>query len=282
LTTPNELGATFVKSGKVKDIYTLGDDILFHFTDRVSAFDVILPSTIPKKGEVLCKFAEYWFKNLPFESHMIKTIGKDMMLVKKLEMLPIESIVRGYVYGSLWKRIKDGEINIDITDPQLAQQLPAPLFDPTTKHEVHDVPITQEEILKRNWMDNNQLEHIQDTSIQIYNIMVDKAKESGFMLADLKLEFGILNNKIVIGDSIGPDEFRLWPSEKYVIGASQESFDKQPIRDWLVDIKYKEKLDHADKNNLKNPPPPVIPPDLISEVTRRYIFAYEKLTGLKF
>ena len=135
LSTPDELGGKFLKSGKVKDIYEMeGDTIMFHFTDRVSAYDVVLPSKIPRKGEVLCKFAEYWFNTLGIESHMVKRIGKDVMIVKKLDMVPIESVMRGYLYGSLYERVKKGEVELKI-EQVMAKKLPAPLFDPTTKHE---------------------------------------------------------------------------------------------------------------------------------------------------
>ena len=281
MSTPNDLGGKFVKSGKVKDIYELEDgNILFHFTDRVSAFDVVLPSTIPRKGEVLCKFAEYWFNSLGIESHLIETIGKDMMKVKKLDMIPIESVVRGYLYGSLYERVKKGEVDLDVP-LERASVLPAPLFDPTTKSEKKDVPITEEEILRRGWVKEDELKWIQDKSISIYTEMVKKAKYSGFILCDLKLEFGRENKKILLADSIGPDEFRLWPAEKYEVGKTQESYDKQPVRDWLEEIGYKDQLQQAHKQGRDAPSPPVVPKKLVDEISSRYITAYEKLTGLK-
>ena len=281
LSTPDELGGKFLKSGKVKDIYEMeGDTIMFHFTDRVSAYDVVLPSKIPRKGEVLCKFAEYWFNTLGIESHMVKRIGKDVMIVKKLDMVPIESVMRGYLYGSLYERVKKGEVELKI-EQVMAKKLPAPLFDPTTKHEIHDSPITESEILRRGWATEEELKWIVDKSTLIYNQMTKKAEETGFILGDLKLEFGRLGNKILLADSIGPDEFRLWPADKYEVGKTQESFDKQPIRDWLAEIGYKDRLQEAFKKGEPTPPPPELPKDLIREITQRYVVSYEKLTGLK-
>src|SRR6266487_2445442 len=190
------LSAPF-KRGKVKDVYEVGhDQLLFIFTDRVSAYDVVLPSTIPRKGEVLAKLAAFWFNNLNTPHHMVRLEDMNRMVVRKLKMIPVEAVVRGYLYGSLYERL--------------------------TKHE-----------------------------------------------------------NIVLADSIGPDEFRLWPKADYVPGKTQESYDKQPIRDWLGKVGYKKTLDEARKEGRPTPRPPDLPTDLIQETSRRYIIAYERLTGLK-
>ena len=202
------------------------------------------------------------------------------MIVKKLDMIPIEAVVRGYLYGSLYDRVKSGKINLAL-DTEMARKLPAPLFDPTTKYEEKDVPITEEEILHRKWVTEDDLKWVEDKSVFIYTQMSKKAEKAGFILADLKLEFGRKDGKIYLADSIGPDEFRLWSANKYEKGRTQDSFDKQPIRDWLAKIGYKNKLQEAFEKHEPTPPPPVLPKKLVKEITSRYIAAYEGLTGLR-
>jgi len=273
----------FVRSGKVKDIYDLDSEhLLFHFTNRVSAFDVILPSLIPKKGEVLCRLGAYWFETLGVKNHLVRLEGNDKMVVNKLQMFPVESIVRGYLYGSFYDRVQGGEVSIAMAR-EMAAKLPEPYFDPTTKSDVKDVPITESEILEQNRMTGAELEQVKEISISIYQKLAAIAKQAGFILADVKLEFGKDDEgTVVLGDSIGPDEFRLWPAESYNVGRKQESYDKQVIRDWLTSIGYKKSLDNSRKSGSKLPAPPVLPEDLVSEVSNRYVSAYEKLTGRKF
>jgi len=273
----------FLRSGKVKDIYDLDTrHLLFHFTDRVSAFDVILPTQVPKKGEVLCRLGAFWFETLGVRNHMVRMEGKDMMVVRKLEMFPIESVVRGYMYGSLYDRVKAAEVSFP-SATEMAAELKEPYFDPTTKSDVKDVPITNSEIIARKLMSEAELGKIRELSASIYRKLATRARHAGFILADVKLEFGKDDHgEVVLGDSIGPDEFRLWPAESYKVGKVQESYDKQVIRDWLTGIGYKKSLDEARKSGLKLPAPPELPPDLVSEVTGRYIGAYEKLTGRRF
>src|SRR6266700_1881534 len=220
-----ELSSAPFKRGKVKDIYELdSQELLFVFTDRVSAYDIVLPSTIPRKGEVLCKLAAYWFNYLKVPHHMVRVEDANRLVVQRLKMIPVECVVRGYLYGSLYERLVKGEVNLPVK-PINAGKLPEPYFDPTTKSEVKDEPVTVDQI-------------------------VDKA---GFILADLKLEFGFDDeSNIVLADSIGPDEFRLWPKENYSPGKNQESYDKQLIRDWLSKIGYKKTLDEARKAGQPN------------------------------
>jgi len=273
-----------LRKGKVKDVYEIDQDkLLFHFTDRVSAFDVILPSIIPRKGEVLCRFAEFWFKKLGVNNHMIEIIdNNNKMIVKKLDIIPIECVVRGYIYGSFYERIVKKEIELD-SNMKLASKLSQPIFDPTTKFEEKDRPIEDTEIISNRWLNEKELRNIKKVSIDLYRQMSDIVSKVGFIMADIKLEFGKdKNGTIMLADSIGPDEFRLWVIDQYKEGHSQESYDKQLIRDWLTQIGYKKKLDESRKNGLNNPYPPNLPEELILKVLSRYIQAYEKITGRKF
>src|SRR6266705_2910074 len=271
-----------IKRGKVKYVYDLGhDQLLFIFTDRVSAYDVVLPSTIPRKGEVLCKLAAFWFDYLKVPHHMPRVEDANRMVVRRLKMIPVEAVVRGYLYGSLYERLTKGEISLPV-EPVLAAKLPEPYFDPTTKSDVKDEPMTIEQIEEEGWLNSQQLDAMRSKTVEIYNKISVRAEKAGFILADLKLEFGFdKQENIVLADSIGPDEFRLWPKSDYAPGKTQESYDKQPVRDWLGKVGYKKTLDEARKEGRPTPRPPDLPTDLIQETSRRYIIAYERLTGLK-
>ena len=269
----------FLTSGKVKDVYELEDNLLlFKFSNRVSAYDVKFKDEIPKKGEVLCKFAEYWFNKLDVSNHFVERRSDTEIVVKKINMLPIECVVRGYFYGSLVSRWKDGKISLENgTQTDLAAKLPSPIFDPTTKS-THDVPVSKEESVSQKLVTSDEYDWLSKKSIQIYETMAEIADNSGFILADLKLEFGKLNNEIILADSIGPDEFRLWPKDEYKIGETQQAYDKQLLRDWLTENGYQEKFDEA-RSSGNEPISPSIPADLISKMTQRYVTAYQKLTG---
>ncbi len=277
-----ELSSAPFKRGKVKDIYELdSQELLFVFTDRVSAYDIVLPSTIPRKGEVLCKLAAYWFNYLKVPHHMVRVEDANRMVVQRLKMIPVECVVRGYLYGSLYERLVKGEVNLPVK-PINAGKLPEPYFDPTTKSEVKDEPVTVDQIVDEGWLDTEEITTLKERSVSIYKKMSERADKAGFILADLKLEFGFDDeSNIVLADSIGPDEFRLWPKENYSPGKNQESYDKQLIRDWLSKIGYKKTLDEARKAGQPIPRPPDLPKDLIDETSKRYIVAYERLTGLK-
>ena len=270
----------FLRSGKVKDIYELDEEnLLFHFSDRVSAFDVKFPTPIPRKGEVLCKFAEFWFKELSTPNHYVRTEAKDKMVVKKMKMIPVECVVRGYFYGSLIQRWKNGAIvmpkNIDTT---VAAKLPEPVFDPTTKSESHDLPINKKDVVERNLVSSKEYDWLEETSISIYKNMTKIAENGGFILADLKLEFGKLAGNLVLGDSIGPDEYRMWPKDKYEPGKIQENYDKQLLRDWLAERGYQKSFE-ADRSAGKEPVAPELPQELCQQMSARYITAYERITG---
>ena len=271
----------FVRSGKVKDIYELDDGhLLFHFTDRVSAYDVVLPTAIPRKGEVLCKLGAHFFETLGVPNHMVRLEGEDSMVVKKMDMITVECVVRGYLYGSLVDRAKKGEVSLP-GETVLAAKLPEPYFDPTTKSDLRDEPITEEEIVSQGRASPAELSRIRGSSIQIYELIRSRAASAGFILADIKLEFGRHGSDILLGDSIGPDEFRMWPISKYEPGKAQESYDKQPVRDWLSSEGYKAKLDQARKAGAATPPPPRLPEWLVEETSRRYVAVFENLSGKK-
>ena len=269
----------FLTSGKVKDLYDVDESsILFKFSDRVSAYDVKFKQDIPGKGEVLCKFAEFWFNELTVPNHFIKRESDTEIVVKKMKMLPIECVVRGYFYGSLVNRWKKGDVSVpEGTDTTLAAKLPEPIFDPTTKSE-HDIPINKAKALEMNLVTETQYNWLEKTSIDIYKKMAKLADDVGFILADLKLEFGLLDGKITLGDSIGPDEYRLWPKDSFEVGKIQEAYDKQLLRDWLTANGYQKQFDDA-RDAGKEPIAPEIPAEIISKMTERYVTAYEKLTG---
>jgi len=269
----------FLTSGKVKDVYELEDGkLLFKFSNRVSAYDVKFKDEIPKKGEVLCKFAEYWFEKLDVPNHFVERKSDTEIIVKKMDMLPIECVVRGYFYGSLVSRWKDGKISLESSiQTDLASKLPNPIFDSTTKS-THDMPVNKEEAISQKLVTSDEYDWLSEKSIQIYIKMHEIADNAGFILADLKLEFGKLNNEIILADSIGPDEFRLWPKDTYKIGEIQETYDKQLLRDWLTENGYQKKFDDA-RSCGEEPIAPSIPADLISKMTERYVIAYQELTG---
>jgi phosphoribosylaminoimidazole-succinocarboxamide synthase len=264
----NELSSMPFKRGKVKDIHELdSEELLFVFTDRVSAYDIVLPSTIPRKGEVLCKLAAYWFNYLKVPHHMVRVENANRMIVRKLKMIPVECVVRGYLYGSLYERLVKGEVNLPV-NPINATKLPEPYFDPTTKSDVKDEPVTVDQIVDEGWLDTEEITALKDSSLNIYKKMSKRADNAGFILADLKLEFGFDDeSNIVLADSIGPDEFRLWPKENYSPGKNQESYDKQLIRDWLSKVGYKKMLDEARKAGQPTPRPPDLPKDLMRRVS---------------
>ncbi|HJT09830.1 MAG TPA: phosphoribosylaminoimidazolesuccinocarboxamide synthase [Candidatus Nitrosotalea sp.] len=270
----------FLRSGKVKDIYEVDEEhVLFHFSDRVSAFDVKFPTPIPRKGEVLCRFAEFWFNKLPVKSHYVRTEAKDKIVVKKMNMVPIECVVRGYFYGSLIQRWKEGQVKIpDGADTQIAAKLPKPIFDPTTKSETHDMPITRDDALRMKLASPAEYDWLEKTSLSIYQKMSEISEKAGFILADLKMEFGKIGNEIVLGDSIGPDEYRMWPKESYAVGKIQESYDKQLLRDWLAARGLQKKFEDERKQG-KEPVAPPLPDDLCKELSSRYITSYERITG---
>ena len=279
-----------ISSGKVREIYEVDNDkLLLVVSDRISAFDYILPSLVPNKGKILNKISEFWFdftKDI-IPNHVISTDIKDFpeefqtpefegrsMLVKKLKMIPVECIVRGYITGSGWKNYqKDGTI-CGITLPkglQESQKLPEPIFTPTTKAtEGHDENISFEEVC--NLIGKDLAEELRSKTIEVYSKCAEYALSKGVIIADTKFEFGIdENGKLVIGDEVlTPDSSRFWPASDYEIGRGQKSFDKQYMRDWIKSTGYDPESGTS------------IPDDVINTTAKKYIEAYEVLTGKKF
>lgn len=270
------------RSGKVKDIYELDSgNILFHFSDRISAFDVKMATPIPKKGEVLCKFAEFWFDTLQTPNHMLNVVAKDKMEVKKLQMIPLECVVRGYFYGSFVERYKEhlGKELPSSFRPVLGSKLPEPIFDPTTKSEEHDRPIDRHRVVSSGLLSDNDYDFLERTSISLYKKMSNIVERAGFIIADVKFEFGVdEKGSILLGDSLGPDEYRLWLKTRYQPGKIQESYDKQLLRDWLIEIGFKDTIDRLAMEG-KKPESPQISSQVVNELSRRYIFAYEQISG---
>jgi len=282
-----------VKKGKVKDIYEANDEFLiFHFTDRISAFDVIMNETIPFKGKVLCDFALFWFSKLNIENHFVKKIDVDKIMVKRLSMIPIECIVRGYLYGSLYLRYLEKdylnmpkELLYYIKNKQfkVSSKLPFIVFDPSTKSEEHDYPISENQALSNNLVKRDEFKQIKDLSLNLYNQMNEITKISNFILADVKFEFGkdLKTGNILLADSIGPDECRLWNIDNYQEGNLQDSYDKQILRDWLNKKGFTKIIKDFAKEG-KKPNPPHLPNDLINKISNRYIEVYEKVTKMDF
>lgn len=271
----------FLTRGKVKDIYELEghDHLLFRFSDRVSAYDVKFSEKIPLKGKVLCKFAEFWFEKLAVQNHFVRRESDTEIIVKKMQMLPIECVVRGYLYGSLYDRWQGGTVVLpEGSESVLASRLPKPMFDPTTKSE-HDVPVDKQAALRMGLVTGEQYEWLAANSIMIYKQISNIVDSAGFILADLKLEFGILDGKLTLGDSIGPDEYRLWSKDTFELGGIQVAHDKQILRDWLADNGYKSQFEE-ERRVGKEPRPPSIPNDVISAMTRRYVDSFERISNM--
>jgi len=284
-------GLKLVKQGKVRDIYDAGEYYLIVSTDRLSAFDVIMAQGIPYKGKVLTKISEFWFNltkdiipnhlvttdvnKLPSEFHQYKDeLEGRSMLVKKAKVIPIESIVRGYISGSGWNDYKKtGSISGIKLSAGLyeSEKLPEPIFTPSTKAEIgtHDENISFEEAEKIT--DKETMSNIKDIALKIYKTVSDYALQKGIIIADTKMEFGIYKDEVIIIDELlTPDSSRFWPVESYEKGRAQQSFDKQFVRDYLLSIKFN-----------KQPPPPELPEEIINKTSEKYLEIYSKLTGEK-
>jgi len=278
------------RKGKVRDIYDLGDRLVIVASDRISAFDWVLPTPIPDKGRVLTGLTVFWLRLLQVPNHLISTRLEDMgpefvarrdilegraMLVRKAEVIPIECVARGYLAGSGWKEYKQSGTVCGIPLPPglvESQELPEPIFTPATKEQTgHDINISFDEMVRR--VGKETAEWLRDKTLELYRRAAEHAKKCGIILADTKLEWGRLpNGEIILIDEVfTPDSSRFWPADQYTPGRSPPSFDKQYVRDWLESTGWD-----------KNSPPPPLPPEVVEKTRVKYIEAYERLTGEPF
>ena len=283
-------GVRKVKSGKVREVFDLGDRLLFVATDRISAFDCIMPNGIPRKGEVLTQLSHFWFEQtaslvpnhllakssdpLPTQLQPFATqLARRSMIVKKATPLTIECVVRGYLAGSGWKEYQKTQTVCGIALPaglKESSELPEPIFTPATKAETgHDenIPFATAAQL----VGADIAERARDLSLRIYNFARDYARKRGILIADTKFEFGIFEGELLLIDEVlTPDSSRFWPTDLYQPGQSQPSFDKQFVRDYLETLKWD-----------KTPPAPALPPIIVARTQAKYLEAYERLTGRK-
>ncbi len=289
--TSTSLAELPVRRGKVRDIYDLGDTLLLVSTDRISAFDWVLPSGIPDKGRVLTQLSRFWFehfKDLP--NHMLSCevddfdlpVGVDReplegrsMLVRKTSVVPIECVVRGYLSGSGWSEYqKNGSVcGIELpTGLKESDKLPGAIFTPATKAEqgLHDENISYDEMCAHVGAD--LAKQLSQRSIELYTRGAEYAAGRGIIIADTKFEFGLVDDELILIDEVlTPDSSRFWPADKYQPGRGQPSFDKQFVRDWLTQSGW-------DKNSK----PPELPQDVVTKTRAKYIEAFEQLTGEGF
>ncbi|MEK6654178.1 MAG: phosphoribosylaminoimidazolesuccinocarboxamide synthase [Thermodesulfobacteriota bacterium] len=280
-------GLTLAGSGKVRDIYALDPYLLIVATDRISAFDFIMPNPIPGKGEVLTRMSAFWFEKMGsiIPNHLVSTDPDEYpaacapyrgvlrgrsMLVKKAKPLPVECVVRGYLSGSGWKDYRQGRPVSGITLPaglKESSRLPQPLFTPSTKAPdgEHDLPISREEMAKIIGVDLT--DRVIQASIAVYERAVDIADKAGIIIADTKMEFGLLDGELILIDELlTPDSSRFWPKDDYEEGRSQKSFDKQFLRDYLLAIEWDQK-----------PPAPALPPEIVEKTAEKYREALNRL-----
>jgi len=277
------------KRGKVRDIYDLGEALLIVATDRISAFDVVLPNAVPEKGRVLTQVSKYWFAQTEriVKNHVISTSVKDFppackphaailegrsMLVKKTQPLPVECVVRGYLTGS---GLKEYKVTGSVSGVKLpaglteASRLPEPIFTPSTKAEVgaHDENIDFDTVVKL--VGKETAEKIKSYTLSIYKKACEIAEPKGIMIADTKLEFGIFEGEVILIDEVlTPDSSRFWPKSSYQEGVAQKSFDKQFVRDYLLSLAWDQK-----------PPAPVLPDDVVRKTSEKYLEVLRMLTG---
>lgn len=283
-------GIKKLKSGKVREIFDLDDCLLFVASDRISAFDVIMPNGIPRKGEVLTQISYFWFAQTEgFQAnHLLSRpdaplparlapytaqLARRSMLVKKAKPLAIECVVRGYLAGSGWKEYQQRQTVCGIKLPaglKESSELPEPIFTPATKAETgHDENIPFDKAAEI--VGGDIAERVRAASLKLYNFARDYARKRGIIIADTKFEFGQLDGQLLLIDEVlTPDSSRFWPADMYQPGQAQPSFDKQFVRDYLETLDWN-----------KTPPGPVLPADVVSKTQAKYLDAYERLTGKK-
>ncbi|MCU0530650.1 MAG: phosphoribosylaminoimidazolesuccinocarboxamide synthase [Syntrophales bacterium] len=281
-------GLKLVNRGKVRDIYDLGENLLIVATDRISAFDVIMPNPIPGKGEILTRLSEFWFRQLAdiVGNHLVTTdvekfpeacrphrdvLKGRSMLVRKAKPLPVECIVRGYITGSAWKDYTNGKPVSGIRLPaglKESARLPEPIFTPSTKapEGEHDLPISTEEMARL--VGKELTERIIALSLAIYKRADAIGTSAGIIIADTKMEFGLAGDELILIDEVlTPDSSRFWPKDDYAEGRGQKSYDKQFLRDYLLSLRWDQK-----------PPAPQLPPDIIEKTHRKYEEALLRFT----
>ncbi len=287
--TKIEIPNTESRSGKVREIFDAGDKLLFVASDRISAFDCVMPNGIPQKGAVLTQISKFWFERTgdivknhmlsvdvadypaPFNEHADQLKGRSM-LVKKTEVLPVECIVRGYLIGSGWKEYRKSETIGGMplrSGYQMADKLDEPIFTPSTKAEqgLHDENISFDQM--KEIVGEEKAEKLKQISLRLYREAADYALTKGIIIADTKFEFGELDGEIIlIDEALTPDSSRFWPADTYQVGSSPMSFDKQFVRDYLETLDWD-----------KTPPAPALPDEIIEKSRAKYLEAYERLTG---
>jgi phosphoribosylaminoimidazole-succinocarboxamide synthase len=284
-------GLTIVREGKVRSLYAFPNNrLLLVATDRISAFDVVLPTVIPDKGTVLTHISNYWFKNLTSipAHHLVETdydqfpsilqpfrdrLEGRSVIVKKADVVPFECVVRGYISGSLWKTYKKGQRSYGLSLPDGLQEssaFPEPIFTPTTKaHSGHDMPVTEKEMA--NSIGTELTNKLKTISVAIFNEGSDYAAERGIILADTKFEFGLIDGELILIDEcLTPDSSRFWPMDSYKPGCSQPSYDKQYVRDYLNTLNWD-----------KTYPGPDLPDWVVEATQKKYLEVCELLTGKK-
>jgi phosphoribosylaminoimidazole-succinocarboxamide synthase len=282
-------GVPKVRSGKVREVFDLGEALLFVATDRLSAFDVILPDPIPGKGAVLNQISAFWFRKfIDVDNHLITAdfekfpqnlvqyrdiLAGRSMVVRKTTPLPVECVVRAYLAGSGWKEYQESQSVCGEKLPgglQLGSRLPEPIFTPATKNEQgHDLNISMDEC--RQILGKEIAEKARDLSLKVFRAGNDHAEERGIIVADTKFEFGLTDGKmLLIDECLTPDSSRFWPKDRYVVGQSPPSFDKQFVRDYLETLSWD-----------KTPPGPHLPAEVIEKTSAKYVEAFEKITGEK-
>lgn len=278
-----------VRRGKVRDVYDLGNCLLMISTDRISAFDYILPNGIPDKGRVLTQISQFWFSRLSTPNHVItadvnqmplpESIDRDVlrgrsMLVQKADVIPIECVVRGYLAGSGWKEYRQRGTVCSIPLPtglRESDRLPEPIFTPATKAESgHDENISPQQMADLVGQDLTR--ELAARSLAIYRESAEYARTRGILIADTKFEWGWIEGQLTLVDEVlTPDSSRFWPEHDYTPGQPQASFDKQFVRDWLESTDWD-----------KNSPPPILPAEIVARTRAKYVEAYERLTGTTF
>jgi phosphoribosylaminoimidazole-succinocarboxamide synthase len=277
------------RRGKVRDVYDFGDRLLFVATDRISAFDYVLPNAIPRKGEVLTRLSQFWFDLLAVPHHFLSDdpqqlplpAGTDVeslrgrsMVVRRTDVIPIECVARGYLSGSGWKEYQQSGTVCGIPLPaglQESSRLPTPIFTPATKAETgHDENISFERTAEL--IGQSLAEQLRELTLSIYQRGCQHAAAKGIIIADTKFEFGIRDGQVILIDEVmTPDSSRFWPADLWQPGRGQASFDKQFVRDWLLSSGWD-----------RNSPPPQLPDEVVQRTSARYIEAWQRLTGLPF